>query len=219
MRTVVISDTHLSHRFDAAKNRLLIQITSSADRVIINGDFWDMFMCSEDAFLNSRWERLFNILAEKDVVYLYGNHDPQKTSTRVTERIASSAGAQFTLEVGGRKIFIEHGHRIVKGHDARLPALLKRHAKIFNLPLLIHYDLFPRIFSTGFYNRYAKFNSILKSFYANQDASVDLYINGHTHFAEDDQNGKYMNSGTITGGHAWWIEIENDSIKLKYSTY
>ncbi len=41
MRILVISDTHLTHKFDQRKFEYLLSIISQADKVIINGDFWD----------------------------------------------------------------------------------------------------------------------------------------------------------------------------------
>ena len=62
MKILVFSDTHLSSTFEEKKFNLLKEIISRADRVIINGDFWEGYLISFKEFLDSRWKELFPLL-------------------------------------------------------------------------------------------------------------------------------------------------------------
>jgi len=75
MTILVFSDTHLTHRFNKKKFLFLSRIIKKADKVIINGDFWDGHISSFHRFINSKWSMLFKLLKQKKTVYIYGNHD------------------------------------------------------------------------------------------------------------------------------------------------
>ncbi len=82
MKTIVLSDTHLYEEFDEKKFNFLKRIISKVDRVIINGDFWDSYICSFSDFINSPWKKLFPLLKTKKTVYIYGNHDKKSLTDK-----------------------------------------------------------------------------------------------------------------------------------------
>ncbi len=53
MKTLIFSDTHLTNKPDPKRMAFLKKIINEADRVIINGDFWDGVFISFDQFLSS----------------------------------------------------------------------------------------------------------------------------------------------------------------------
>src|SRR5689334_5828739 len=75
MKLLIFSDSHLSARFDEAKYNYLRWIITHADKVVINGDFWDRDLTTFDQFVNSDWRKLFPLLLSKATTYIYGNHD------------------------------------------------------------------------------------------------------------------------------------------------
>ncbi len=80
MKTIIFSDAHLTNRFDEPTYRFLENMILSADKIIINGDFWDGEVVSFNQFINSKWQKLFPLLLERKAVYIYGNHDRQRIS-------------------------------------------------------------------------------------------------------------------------------------------
>ncbi|MBI3955332.1 metallophosphoesterase, partial [Candidatus Gottesmanbacteria bacterium] len=75
MHTIIISDLHLTRRFEKRKFNFLKKIIERSDQVVINGDLWDYYFSSFSQFVRSPWRQLFPLLKEKKTVYLYGNHD------------------------------------------------------------------------------------------------------------------------------------------------
>ena len=72
MKTLVLSDTHLTDRFDERKFNFLRAIILPSDQVIINGDFWDSWFTDFDGFVSSKWSGLFLLLLKKNTIYLNG---------------------------------------------------------------------------------------------------------------------------------------------------
>ena len=76
MRYLIFSDTHLTPKYEPKKFAVLKNAIEQADRVIINGDFWEGFVCTFNEFVESPWSKeLFPLLKKKKAVYLFGNHD------------------------------------------------------------------------------------------------------------------------------------------------
>lgn len=117
MKVLVFSDTHLTHRFNSELFDYIANLVSSADQVVINGDFWDAYLTTFDQFCNSKWKKLFPLLKEKNTVYIFGNHDKQKF---VDERVSLFSDVQvdeYVLKSGDARFHIMHGHAIVPAYD------------------------------------------------------------------------------------------------------
>jgi predicted phosphodiesterase len=84
MKILVISDVHLDNAFEKPKYRFLKKIIRRADRVIINGDFWDGYLVKFQQFIQSPWKSLFPLLKSKKTIYIYGNHDKKILSDKHT---------------------------------------------------------------------------------------------------------------------------------------
>src|SRR4051812_43742823 len=105
---LVISDTHLGQVFQPAKFALLVRLINQADQVIINGDFWERYLCSWDEFISSPWRQLFPLLRDKKAVYLFGNHDLEELSDYRREKFSTVQAQSYELESGGRLFHLEH---------------------------------------------------------------------------------------------------------------
>jgi len=67
----VISDTHLTNKFNENKFNKLRSIIESSDKIVLNGDFWDGYATDFEDFYNSKWSALFPLLKSKKTIYLF----------------------------------------------------------------------------------------------------------------------------------------------------
>ena len=110
MKILVISDLHLTTRFDQKKCEFLEKLISRADKVIINGDFWSYYSCTFGEFVRSEWKALFPLLREKQAVYIYGNHDFRKWTNKRVHLFSVRQAEKYEYRYEKNKIIIEHGH-------------------------------------------------------------------------------------------------------------
>lgn len=71
MKTLIFSDTHLTSKVHKKTFSFLEDLISQVDKVIINGDFWDSYKTSFDEFIDSGRKKLFDLLLQKDAIYLF----------------------------------------------------------------------------------------------------------------------------------------------------
>src|SRR3972149_6125144 len=95
--TAIISDTHLTAKFDKAKFEYLKTLFSKYEEVIINGDFWSYYSCTFDEFLKSKWNALFPFMKAK-TIYIHGNHDREKWCDERIDRLCLSAADSYMLQ-------------------------------------------------------------------------------------------------------------------------
>ena len=110
MKTLVISDTHLDTTFDEKKYAFLRSIIERADRVILNGDFWEGITISFDDFIKSEWKSLFPLLKQKQTIYLYGNHDRKEYNDERVQLFSAAQGDSHILKEENTTYHIQHGH-------------------------------------------------------------------------------------------------------------
>ncbi len=138
-RVLIFSDTHLLSQFEPAKFEFLKQIIKQVDRVVINGDFWDLAGGNFSEFLASKWQKLFPLLKEKKTVYLYGNHDPKRLCDHRVELFSEQQAEQLWLKTGNRELLIRHGCYLAPSGDIAHPRLLaNRPMKAFTADLDDH---------------------------------------------------------------------------------
>lgn len=204
MKTVVISDTHLSGKVYPKKFRYLKSIIEDADKVILAGDFWDGFVVSFDKFVNSEWQMLFPLLRERQAVYLYGNHDRPEWCDERVSLFSVKSGADTSLSVGGQLYHITHGHTILTPYDDRLPVLNHK------VPLRIgsHIDLAHKaIWGKRFLGRKSRINAPMAKWAANNLSEEQVLITGHSHYPEIDLSRRFINSGFIGLGYGNYVVI------------
>jgi predicted phosphodiesterase len=228
LKTLIISDTHLTDKFDKNKFDLLIKIINSADQVVINGDFWDSWFTSFDRFIKSKWSELFPLLLTKKAIYIYGNHDLEGETDKRTKLFSVKAKSKYVLKSGDQTFIIEHGDNILK--DA-MPELLKvyfnmlRNTKNTFIGKVIRSILhafewlgFNILGSDHMTNTAVSINNnkLLKVYKRN---SNNWLICGDTHCPELDRKFRFANSGSINYKHATYLVINDGKVDLYRDRY
>ncbi|PIR13184.1 hypothetical protein COV49_03020 [Candidatus Falkowbacteria bacterium CG11_big_fil_rev_8_21_14_0_20_39_10] len=218
MKTLIFSDSHLTHQFDEKKFNYLRRIISSSDQVIINGDFWDGFIISFDQFFNSKWSKLFPLLKSKKTIYIFGNHDSQRLND--LDRIKHFSDIQsmsHTFIERGKTFTIEHGQRY-------FPTELKNvdinSAFFRSICKFVKYTekTIVRIFGEKYQKLLKKNNAKLKK-HIGQNSDGSYFIFGHTHSPEVDLSMNFINSGIICHGLAQYVIIQDGNIEIIKDRY
>jgi predicted phosphodiesterase len=212
---LVFSDTHLTPRPDQRKLDFLLRIIGEADQVVINGDFWDLCLTDFSSFIRAPfWQPLFRLLKEKEATYLYGNHDPE-TAQGKEHPFSSSQPISLELSQAGQAFHLEHGNHMAPELDELYPWLpgwmraLGTHADNFLTQTLG--ELYLR--------RSADLNEQMKAWQQNHLPPDTFLICGHSHYAELSMEPRFANSGSIRGGRASYLVIQNGKPELKRERY
>ncbi|MBI4022726.1 metallophosphoesterase family protein [Candidatus Berkelbacteria bacterium] len=227
MRTIIVSDTHLTSVFRHRKCSFLRSIIEPADQVILNGDFWDSYVTSFDRFVMSPWQELFPLLKARNAVYLYGNHDPKDASDERVRMFSVTQTNTFVLTLPNfhfssgngevSELVIQHGHRIVPHSDAWLPgwALNPLSAAAGSFSELLPFRLFgPRYFQV-----FAHHNERMKAWAAANLTPNQILVTGHNHLAELDLAHRYICTGFVRYGLASYLKIEDGALELVTDRY
>ena len=198
MKTVILSDTHLTNKFDERKFKVLKNIISDSDKVILNGDFWDGFFVSFDNFLNSKWSQLFPLLKSKNTVYVYGNHDePQMMDRRIND-FSSKRVKSTILDTEDKQLVITHGH------------YLSRNIK--SNPVSIVGDMCANVIGPNFYRVSTYVNIRMKNFAKQLLNENRILVSGHSHLFEFKPEESFINLGVINHGWAQYVIVEDGKI-------
>jgi len=227
MKVLILSDTHLSKWFDKKKFDFLSNIIGQADKVILNGDFWDCWYLEFNRFIETPWRNLFPLLKERDTVYIHGNHDPMNKCNKNTELFSNMAVVYYEEIIDGVKYAFAHGHSFLEGkkkwyleyYDKFLSTLAT-----IGLGKPLHFIL--HYFEITLMNLFGV-ESVTKSKIAlgNNQIHKKLpmeegwLVCGHTHGPEIDFIKKYINGGCIINNTASYLLIENGNPNLIYSKY
>ncbi len=240
MTTIILSDTHLTDFVRPAKLAFLSSVIESADRVIIAGDFWDSYLTSFDRFVTSGWKELFPLLAVRQTVYLYGNHDPKQAADERVSQFSAMQADSYQLSLsplgwnpclrqagGGVKanreqsieLHIEHGHRIKRHLDAFIPrwsinsltTRLAQLAQLLSLRLLGPERALRLL--------HARDNDVMRAWAATNLGSSQILVTGHTDYPEIDLRRRYICIGFIRYGLASYLKIEAGQLELVETTY
>lgn len=220
MKTLIISDLHLSHRFDVPRAEYLIELLSEADRVILNGDFWDNHATTFDRFVNSPWKLLFPMLKSRKTIYLFGNHDRPEDSDERVKLFSAVQANHWQLRDGELRLHIEHGHHILAKHrdSPKWVATLFRMSGYdtwFRTPLERYLVTSDSMFLHQWHMGKNQAELIDKSALFPED----VLVTGHTHLPMADPEHTFVNLGYINYGHSYYVLIENGQgyfIKEKY---
>lgn len=207
MRTVVVSDLHLTHVFEPTKYQFLYRLFSQSDRVVLNGDIWDSFHTNWSRFTHSAWRHLFPLLKAKQAVYLFGNHDASEVTPEPWV-VSHRWNDEFEFEWKNWNIHLEHGHRYSSAFHLEHPRAA------FLLQNIIPYRLFT--FKDIPINRRA---DALQLQAAAQYSAATFLLMGHSHIPGLHESDRYANSGFIADGRASWIEVDDHAIRLKETRY
>lgn len=208
MKTVVFSDTHLSDLFDAKKCEFLKHLINNADRVIINGDFWDGHIITFDTFVKSPWSQLFPLLKSKKTVYVHGNHDRKEFCDSRVNLFSVEQHSSYRLNDSSSLFSFEHGNHTLPSIDERLPLPESFFSAGTKAYTFIEGIITRRIRkSTRFWGKLLN-NRLKKS-----KNNGNFRVFGHTHFAEFDPVHKFAVTGFIQHGLAQYLLIENGAIR------
>lgn len=221
MRILIFSDSHLYLPVDEKKLVFLKKIIKSADRVIINGDFYDSYMIKFDEFIKSKWNELFPLLKSKKAIYIYGNHDARKSSDKRSELFSEIQAERYKIKTPARTFIFEHGQK------TRITADVSHNIewKYLHMAIVIgHFmrgllvSLFGKLFlwlRFSYRNRNSK-KRIAKMY---KPAENEVYVIGHNHWGEVDLENNFAASGAILYGYAQYLTIEDGVITLHEGWY
>ncbi len=216
MRYLIFSDSHLSKKFDQKKFNFLQKIISSADRVIINGDFWEGYNCTFSQFISSPWNKLFPLLKNKKAVYLYGNHDKRIYANKNTSLFSDIQTMKYELKSGDKTFYIEHGDRLMP----LLDAYLRRYPIYLNNFMDRLESLMFRIFGKiHLYLLFRLLNQRIKQLIRGKYRDNEYLVCGHTNFAEIDLKRNFINSGFIKHGIGQYLMIEDGKVSAYEELY
>jgi len=213
VKTIIFSDTHLGRKFELDKFNFLIGVIRKADRVIINGDFWEGYVINFAEFAKTEWRRLFPELKKRHTVYLPGNHERRSGVGREVKEFCDELTDEFRLRSGRWKLVVSHGDKF-----DRLPEL--------HLPIPIFHVVqeteewgiraYGKSFLRLVYGVAAK--AVKRTVMMQKQKDVTMVI-GHTHIAEADLTAGFINSGVIKGGLGQYLIMDGNRLELVETSY
>jgi len=217
MKTLIFSDTHLTHKFDKVLFDYIAKLVKNADQVVINGDFWDAYITTFDKFCKSEWNKLFPILKKKNTIYLFGNHDKKRTMDKRMDLFSSIQNDSHEINLKDITLNIQHGHLISPELDGmwlfRNDNLVRPLYKLF--AYFYHTNHFFSVFVDKFHQN-GQSKKLLDGMISFVEENINekyVYIFGHTHiFYKDDNLGMYS-CGVLDKAQYSYIMIEDDKIK------
>lgn len=223
MKYLVFSDTHLGREFDEKKLNFLNKIIENADKVIINGDFWEGLQITFDEFVNSPWNKLFPYLKKKQTVYIYGNHDPKKWTDERVSLFSTEQIKQYTFKSGDKSFIVEHGDRtfilgvtITKNVSKVLSLILGKNPRISH-----HLEKFAfNRFGRNVHQKMSeKMDNKIKNQLGKNFSGNKILICGHSHHQGLDLKNNFVNPGMVQFGLGQYAIIENGRITLNEELY
>lgn len=206
-KILIFSDTHFwPDKFDWLRFYRLKKLIQQADRVIINGDFWEGYAASFDEFLVSPWRHLFPVLKQKNTVYIYGNHDKAEYSDSRIFQFCDVATDVYTFTSSGKKFVVLHGDQVNPSADEVAPFVRRRFFVWLNHWFyLIGNALFKTQFWTIFHRQNIKLQLLQQTHYP--DA---ILIAGHTHLPM--QTDTYVNTGQFNYAYEQHLWVEEGKV-------
>jgi predicted phosphodiesterase len=212
-KILLFSDSHLTPRFNEDSFRKLINLIKQADKVIINGDFWEGYFYTFDEFLNSDWNKLFPLLKSKKTVYIHGNHDLAKYLDDRTSLFADVVTDKYEFTSGGKNFVCLHSHQYIDSP--------KKHSVLMRVKFLLGsfylaYYFWMLIMRRRFWKIYQFHNNTLKKI-QKKEFPGKILVTGHTHLQEHD--GNFINTGSMSFGYFEYTWIENGEIRQYAESY
>jgi len=212
MKYLIFSDTHLTPQFDSRKFTVLKEAIEQADRVIINGDFWEGYNKQFDAFADSYWSKtLFPLLKKKKTIYLFGNHDAKEFVNLRVSLFSDEQKKNHVLKSGKNIFYITHGDEIYPLPD--FPAWV---VSVLNF---LEDSMF-KLFGNRFIKlAYSRMNKAIKKKIRGKYKDNEFLVMGHTHCEEIDLPNNFINDGCIKHGFAQYIFIEDGVVTAVEKKY
>lgn len=208
MKILIFSDSHLSTEFDEKKFNYLSSIIKNADKVVINGDFWEGFATKFDDFINSPWKRLFPFLKTKHSVYIFGNHDKKEYSDDRVNLFSDLQTERYEFTSGDKECIVEHGDKweTIMIEDGKRFGKYALISLIFDIAQV---QIVKNKLTWIFFQRY---NNSIKRKLRGKLTENQLLFCGHTHCAEIDLKNQFINSGVNNYGLGQYVIINEGVI-------
>ncbi len=223
MKTIIFSDSHLTKTFDEKKFQFLKKLILSADRIIINGDFWEGFTMTLDEFLKTDWKALLQLLGTKETIYVVGNHDEQAKNMQRYFPHIKIVNDRYVFHEGGKRYIVQHGHQYNLTFQRYVPVNLEANPTSFAWLVYTYMYLesfFIRtIFKWPLQMTYRIFNAELKRAIKKEAKRNDIFIFGHTHSPELDIKHQFANSGIVRHGVGQYLELTEKGLVSKEIWY
>ena len=227
MKTLIFSDTHLTGRFERRRYRFLRRIISRADKVIINGDFWDDCV-DNHKFMRSGWRQLFPLLKSKDTIYIHGNHDMIGKWSEDPRIFCKKSCHEYRFRSGKKKFLVTHGHTLLHGSTSkeiiskqknllarsvwRFALFFPEHMRWFIVSLRLE-RLLVLLTRGRVYKRFRFLNERMRD-NAGELGKDEILICGHSHVQEINLEKNYVNTGFVNHGIGQFIVIEKGDIRM-----
>ncbi|OGK23395.1 hypothetical protein A3A46_03035 [Candidatus Roizmanbacteria bacterium RIFCSPLOWO2_01_FULL_37_13] len=211
MKILVFSDSHLTDKFEEKKFYFLKKIIRQSDFVIINGDFWDGYLTTFNRFISSNWSKLFPLLKSKKTIYIYGNHDRESYIDRNVSQFSDLQTHAYRLQLNGTSFIFEHGHRLYPAIDEKLPRSLNKILTIAVGSILENVSLLQLMLK--------RVNRIIKKKVKKELGIKEMFVCGHSHYAEFDLKNRFINTGFIENGLAQYLIIDKNKLFPKEEWY
>lgn len=207
--------------FDPALFSAIVRQIQKVDRVIINGDFWDSYLCQFDQFVESEWKKLFPYLKAKKTIYIFGNHDLEEELNEKTDLFSDQQLESYRFKSGKKHIVVAHGHQIGKEFQHRHP-LLTKYLK-FLYPLIHASESWRG--PLGWIRVWYRESSIKRMWQEVQrdcmqlKGDADALIIGHIHKPKIDEQRQIYCPGASRYGNFRYVLIDQGKITLNESKY
>lgn len=223
MNILILSDLHLTSKFDKNKYNYLVELINKYDKVILNGDFWSAYSTTATKFMNSKWNKIFPLLKDKNTSYIYGNHDREKwNNSNLVNLFSNKQTNKETITLGNTTYIIEHGNNLLPKDSLTNPTFMKLN-RALKIDDLIRYPIEKWIIKRLGINVYMNFtkgiNEILKHYASTNLKDNEILITGHTHSPEIALNKHFIAGGILNFRHAQYVVINKDSVELIKETY
>lgn len=222
MKVLILSDLHLTNKFDEKKYNYLKNLINKYEDIIINGDFWSVYSVTFNEFIESEWNKLFSLLKNKNTTYIYGNHDKREWMNEKIELFCNTHGHKHRIETKSKKYLVEHGDKLVKRKHFEHNWYIKfiRSLKIDDIMRQPLEKLVIRFFGIETYNKLPKYQiEDIKEYTKNNLKEDEFLIVGHIHSPEISVENKYSCSGIIDYGHAQYLIVTEEGVHSKHETY
>lgn len=190
MRTLIISDVHLGAPYFKKRYKLLYLLLKRWDKIIVNGDLYELLGGFEKNKIEKEYAYIFDILNSDKVIKIEGNHD-----------IGCGIKDYFIILPNGKKIGITHGHKYDK--DAFKSLGVKINIFLYNI---LGFEV-RRILKP-----FKDYSESIQDIIDDYRSKCDYLVLGHTH--KPGIQGNVYNSGDWIE-HNTYIEINDNNIELK----
>lgn len=208
MEFLILSDIHFRKKFEEKKMNFLINLIKEYENIIINGDLYEAVYIKPKAILNGRYKPLWELLKQKNTVYIYGNHDPQHKSEKVAKYISKKQYDYLKIKLGDNCYHIEHGHKL--GFKlGNFPNFIYIPLDYISYEIQHYFDFLTRYLGSKWNKiilNHRRINNIIKN--------NEILICGHTHVKTIDLNNRFINGGYIKYGRGSYVVISDKNTSL-----